>query len=275
MKIGVTGFRGKLGSSLVRMGCEPLDCDVTILDSVMGAIDMVRPDVIIHCAAKGNNKVDWCETADGEKVAYAVNARGTAHVRWSFSGPMILVSTSYIFDGKHGPYGEKVRGVPNPVNAYGFTKLAAECLFMDEGPGTIVRTVGLFGGNGDDFAKTIIAQLSAGDPVNALVNLSFNPTYVPYLAEWLVQLAKMKNPPKVLNLAGSKVQSRYEFALAVAEVFGLDKKLVIPTRKVENWIAPRPRAAGLRIDLMKKLGFQLHDVIDGLTEMRELMYART
>lgn len=272
MKIGVTGFRGKLGSALIKMGCEPLECDVTVLDSVMGAVDALRPDVIIHCAAKGNNRVDWCESREGEKIAFAVNARGVSHVRFAFPGPIIMLSTSYIFDGKRGPYEEHPWSKPDPVNAYGFTKLAGECLF--DLPGTVVRTVGLYGGDHDDFAKTVVAKLSLSEPVYALDNLWFNPTYVPHLAGWLVQLAGMKNPPRVLNLAGSKVLSRYEFALAVAMVFNLDSELVIPTQNVTGWIAPRPARAGLKVDLMKRLGFELHDVIDGLTEMRELMYAR-
>lgn len=273
MKICVTGYKGKLGSALIAKGCEPLDCDVTVIDSVMAAVDMMRPDAIIHCAAKGNNKVDWCETQEGEKVAYRVNAIGTSNVRVAFRGPMILVSTSYIFDGRKGPYSEHPRGIPSPVNAYGFTKLAAEALF--DPPGTIVRTVGLYGGEQDDFAKTVIARLSLGDPIYALDNLYFNPTYVPHLAEWLIRLAEMPETPWMLNLAGSDILSRYEFALAVAEVFGLDKELVIATKKVDGWIAPRPAKAGLRVNLMRKLGFPLHGVTDGLKDMREAMYART
>lgn len=273
MKIAVTGYRGKLGGELVRQGCVPLDCDVTDPDSISVALGQVKPDTIIHCAAIGGNKVDWCETDEGQKESYRVNVRGTAYMRWGFPGPMILISTSYIFDGDSGPYDEKVRGVPYPVNNYGFSKLAAEAVFQEFTNGTIVRTVGLYGGDRDDFAKQIISRTTSGDTIYALRALSFNPTYAPHLATALIELAYMKNPPRVVNVAGSDILSRYEFALQVAEVFNLDKSLILPTDKVDGWIAPRPRQAGLKLKLAKRLGLTLHGVMEGLTAMREAMYA--
>lgn len=269
MRIGVTGHRGKLGSELVRQGCEPLECDVTIPESVKAALEVVHPDVVIHCAAVGNNRVDEVETDTGWKHAWRVNVGGTANVRWMFSGYMISLSTSYVFDGRRGPYKESAR--VDPVNKYGWTKLAAEAAFLTEEPGTTVRTVGLYGGDRPDFAKQVVDALVTGSSVSAIQTVSFNPTYVPFLAADLIKLASMgkQNPPRVLNLAGGDILTRYEFALAVANVFGLDNERVIPVRKVDAWVAPRPARGGLRMDYARKLGFPIRPVMDGLMKFKD------
>ena len=39
--IAVTGHKGKIGSELVKLGYEPLECDITNLDQVNDAIHSV------------------------------------------------------------------------------------------------------------------------------------------------------------------------------------------------------------------------------------------
>lgn len=71
-KIAVTGSKGRLGSSLVRQGCIPLNSDITNLELLTDEVRHLSPDVIINCAAKTN--VLYCE--EHPKEALEVNFRG-------------------------------------------------------------------------------------------------------------------------------------------------------------------------------------------------------
>jgi nucleoside-diphosphate-sugar epimerase len=87
MRIAVTGANGNLGSQLVLMGCIPMECDVTQLSDVINTLSMIKPDVVINCAAKTN--VDECETIEGWKRAVAVNVHGVENLRNVFQGRLI------------------------------------------------------------------------------------------------------------------------------------------------------------------------------------------
>jgi dTDP-4-dehydrorhamnose reductase len=69
----------------------------------------------------------------------------------------VHLSTDYVFDGKkNSPYVEADR--PNPVNAYGMSKLAAERQVMDCGaPYLILRVSWVFSAVGTNFVKTMLS----------------------------------------------------------------------------------------------------------------------
>ena len=85
MKIGVTGYNGRLGSELVSRGCIPLDCNIAVRESVRDILQTVEPDIVIHCAAMTN--VDDCEVYKDQ--AFIVNVRGTENLKVCFSGKII------------------------------------------------------------------------------------------------------------------------------------------------------------------------------------------
>ena len=90
------------------------------------------------------------------------------------------------------------------------------------------------------------------------MNLFGTPTYIPHLAEALIKLSKMKDAPKIVHIAGEDVLSRYEFALMIAGVFGYNKELILPAKwKWDMKSANRPKKAGLKTNLAKKIGVLL------------------
>jgi len=268
IRIAVTGPNGRLGSQLVLMGCTPLECDITKPEEIELALVMTKPDVVINCA--GFTNVDACETDEGWKKAIAVNMHGIEKLRNVFSGRLIHISTDYIFDGKRGPYSESHKDT-SPVNLYGSTKLGGEIVLlhsMSTNPTCIVRTTGLFGGFGhkSDFADAVIEYLSAGKEILVSNELIGNQTYVPFLAEALLKLATMEWTHKIIHIGSSDIISRYEFALLVASVYGLNKDLIHPcnNRDIMGWIAERPKKGGLKTILAKKLCLPIYTVWDGI-----------
>jgi dTDP-4-dehydrorhamnose reductase len=74
-----------------------------------------------------------------------------------------------------------------------------------------------------------------------------SPTFNTNLAAMLVEVAERKIPG-ILHTAGATRLNRYELALRVAEKFGLDKKLILPTVAGDTpWKAKRPKDSSLNV----------------------------
>lgn len=270
MKCCVTGFQGRLGSALVLAGCDPLDCDITNTGSIQQALYNKSYDVLINCAALTN--VDAAEGEDYSKFIQ-VNTHGVANLLDAFKGRVIQISTDYVFSGDGGSYFEKSR-METPVNNYGFSKFGGEAVMIATArPGnTTVRTTGLFGSPHvkNDLVEYVCKEIRSGMPIEMTSTLYGNQTYVPFLAEHLMQLAEMTAPPKLLHLASVDVMSRYEFALQICDVFHLDKRYVLPADSKElKWKAKRPTRGGLDTTLAKKLGFVSFTALEGLQDMHD------
>lgn len=262
--IGVTGYKGRLGTELLKFGYVGLDLDITKLSSYNETLSEF--ETIIHCAAITD--VDKCEKELYDK-AYLVNDIGTKNLCNKFSGRIIYISTDYIFDGFTGKYGE--HSIANPISVYGHTKLLGEeRIKQRQHPNdVIVRTTILYGTPGhSDFVVRVIKELNLGNSISLPCNLYGNPTYTPHLAEALMKLCEITNPPRIINIAGKEILSRYEFGLSIADIFGLDKSKIIPIREIPGE-AMRPLKAGLKTNLAEKLGLPIYSVYDGLKAMRK------
>ena len=281
MRIGIIGAEGKLGSHLIHMGCEPLP---VWIEKDMPWVDFPTKDaVIINCAAM--TEVDRCETDEEYyKQAAQSNGWGVEYLAKAYAGEIIHISTDYVFGGRHGAYDERYsfdkheNDLPAKNMAYGFTKFFGECTAMLYNNVRIVRTTGLYGGISpkNDFLNMIIDGYSIGVPeILVTKELRGNQTYIPHLAEALIQYAKMcangSQNPKVLHIASKEVISRYEFALMIADVFGLDKKKIKPCRNkdVPGWVAERPKKGGLKVKLAQKMGLPIYTILEGLQDAKK------
>lgn len=267
MKIGIIGYKGKLGSHLVHMGCEPIEYDITSKEKLDGDWD-----VIINCAAK--TAVDRCEEKDNKYYweAIAVNGYGISELAKAFPKPIIHISTDYVFGGKRGPYDEKYLkedDLPTRQMSYGISKFLGELEAQSCDNVYIVRTTGLYGGVSykHDFANLIRDTFDIGTcKVEVSKNLQGNQTYIPHLCEALIMCAELKDKPKVLHIGSREVVTRYEFALMLCSVFGYDKEGIIPvnSNKIPGWVAERPKHGGLKVKLAEKLGLPIYSIVEGL-----------
>ena len=280
MRIGITGSTGKLGSHLVSMGCIGLALDVTESKFDTG-LDPGK-DVIINCAAKTN--VDKCETDKNYYwEAVEINGNGAINLSENFRGKIIHISTDYVFGGKRGPYSEDYLfdnhedDLPARDMAYAITKFLGELNVKSRQNVHIVRTTGLYGGASPkhDFLNMILDSYYISDfpEIPVTKELRGNQTYIPHLAEGLLELAdRLSNPhstyPKILHIASREVISRYEFALMIADVYGLDKERLKPVKnsQVPGWVAARPKKGGLKVRLAEKLGIPIYSILEGLEE---------
>lgn len=191
MRVVITGAQGQLGQALLpvcrRLG-DAVGVDLPELDltrpEAVGALAALAPDWIIHAAAATD--VDRCEREPA--WAMAVNADGTRHAveaaRRAGAG-LVYLSTDYVFDGSKGsPYLEE--DPPGPRSAYGRSKLAGEAIVRQEAPRwAIARTAWLYGLQGKNFVKTILAKARAGEALRVVDDQVGSPTYAADLAEAL------------------------------------------------------------------------------------------
>jgi len=284
MKIAVTGWKGRLGSQLVDNDCYILDVDITDKADVYSKIKLLAPDVVINCAAITD--VDGCESEDGYTKALDVNYLAVENVRCAckeYDSNLIQISTDYIFGSNNGAYSEKNRPLAQsngePVNNYGWSKLGGEDVLLTTNiyNNLIVRTTGLYG-NPDkhDFLQLIQETVGEGKELKVTKELIGNQTYIPHLAKALIYVTnniEIIRNNKVLNIASEDIISRYEFALAIADIFGYNKELIIPclNSEIVEWKAKRPKKAGLKTSLAKKLGVPIYTIAEGLKECRKII----
>jgi dTDP-4-dehydrorhamnose reductase len=227
----VTGAHGQLGQALVRLLGDRVawaggrdELDVRDPSAVRRVVAAARPDVVINATAY--NKVDAAESEPAE--ALAVNAEGPLHLARAAgeAGARIVhVSTDYVFDGRGTrPYAET--DPPNPIGAYGVSKLSGELLVAGATPAhLIVRTSGVFaaGGSrakGGSFVERILARARAGEPLRVVADQVFSPTYAPDLAQAILALLD-RGALGVVHVTNQGTCSWHEMASAALELAGL------------------------------------------------------
>lgn len=257
MRILITGGSGLLGSRIAEIALrehevyagychnkpefgEPVKLDLA-KDTDLEVIYNIKPEFIIHTAALTN--VDECEA--NKALAYKINAEGTKRVveiANELGAFLVYVSTDYVFSGDKGMYKEDDE--PNPIDYYGYTKLLGE-KYCD----CIARPCVIYGAKPAsgkvNFALWLIDNLRNRKEVKIVTDQFITPTINTNLAKMLLEVAG-RELKGVFHLAGATRVSRYDFALQIANKFGLDKDLIIPSRMAEmKWIASRPKDSSL------------------------------
>ena len=205
-KILVTGCNGQLGRAIrkeyaasdvefintdVVEGEGVASLDITDVDAVLMLVRAEKPDVIINCAAHTN--VDKCE--EQWDLAYKINAIGPRNLSIAATeadANMIHVSTDYVFEGNGTrPYTEF--DAPNPVSAYGKTKLEGENFVKEFAKKHfILRTAWLYG-DGKNFVKTMLALAENHDELNVVCDQVGTPTSAVELAKMIHYLEGTEN----------------------------------------------------------------------------------
>ena len=205
-KILITGCNGQLGRAInaeykkddvefintdVVEGEGITALDITQVDEVLALVRKTRPDVIINCAAHTN--VDKCE--EQWDLAYQINAIGPRNLSIAATevdAKMIHVSTDYVFEGNGTrPYTEF--DAPNPVSAYGRTKLEGENFVKAFAKKYfILRTAWLYG-DGKNFVKTMLRLAETHDTVSVVEDQLGSPTSAVELAKMIHHLEQTEN----------------------------------------------------------------------------------
>jgi dTDP-4-dehydrorhamnose reductase len=246
VRVLVTGGHGLLGTELQRCFAASGDevhapgrteLDITDSATVMEAVDGLRPDVIVNCAAW--TAVDACEAEPQRALLVNGSAAGfVASAACASRAHMIHLSTDYVFSGElDRPYLESDE--PGPRSVYGESKLAGERAVLAALPtATVVRTSWLCGEFGPNMAATILRLARNGQPLRFVSDQRGHPTFAADLAPMIRRLAS-ERVAGVVHVTNQGSVSWFEFAQSVLRAARLDPSQVTPIR-TEELDPPRP-----------------------------------
>jgi len=232
LRVLVTGAGGQLGLELaealpgrghetVALSRAELDvADPGAVEEVLGAH---APDLVVNAAAYTN--VDGCET-EGD-LAYAVNALGPRNLAQAcgrLGSELLHVSTNYVFDGEADrPY--EPFDLPNPISAYGRTKLAGEELVRGlTSRWYIVRSAGVYG-RGHNFVRTMLRLGAERDTLKVKDDEFISPTYARDLAEGIAEILEAGRYG-LYHLTNAGSCSWYEFTREIFRLAGIEAEVV-------------------------------------------------
>jgi dTDP-4-dehydrorhamnose reductase len=220
MKALIVGGKGQLGRGLAATaprGTEIVSHDIDTLDitdaGAVGALVAAEtPDLILNAAAytavdKAEAEEDAARGVNATAVGILADAARTAGARF------VHVSTDFVFDGLSGvPYAPDA--APNPLSAYGRTKLEGERLAGDNA--LIVRTAWVYAPTGGNFVRTMIRLMGQHPQVRVVADQIGTPTYAPGLAAALWAMAG-DGVSGIHHYTDAGAASWYDFAVAIQE----------------------------------------------------------
>ncbi len=250
MRILLTGRNGQIGWELERslaplgevIATDRATLDLADAEAMRRVVREAKPEVIVNAGAY--TAVDKAESEP--ELAMRVNGTAPgilAEEAKRLGALLVHYSTDYVFDGTgERPYTED--DAPNPINAYGRSKLAGErAIAAIGGRWLVLRTSWVYGLRGRNFLLTILQRAKTGSPLRVVDDQRGAPTWCRQIAEFSAALLGRK--PRATPLAGVYHLSATGdttwcgFARAIVETAGIAAE-VQPIGTAE-WPTPAPR----------------------------------
>jgi dTDP-4-dehydrorhamnose reductase len=234
-KILLIGKGGQVGRELslllpsfadvVALGHSQLD--IGNCQAVRQAIQATQPRIIVNAAAY--TAVDRAES--DEAKARAINAVAPAVMAEeakTLGALLVHYSTDYVFDGtKRTPYVEE--DPPNPLSAYGRTKLAGEQAIQQSGAEYLIfRTAWVYARQGRNFLLTIMRLATQREELKIVNDQIGSPTFAGEIAansSRIIEILYRDDADKssvstvagVYHMTAAGETSWYEFAKAILD----------------------------------------------------------
>jgi dTDP-4-dehydrorhamnose reductase len=250
------GSAGQLGFELARalsahgqvVALDRAALDLADADAVVAAVRRARPWLIVNAAAY--TAVDRAESEPGHADAVNAKAPGILAEEAKRSGALLIhYSTDYVFDGEAtAPYDEQ--SIPNPINAYGRSKLGGERAIAEAGGSNLVlRTSWVYGLRGQNFLTTMRRLAVGREELRVVADQIGTPNWTRSLADATAALAgrgsgDLAERAGLYHLSGGGSASWFDFARAI--LAGADRPRVVPITSAEYpTAARRPRRSVL------------------------------
>lgn len=225
-RVAILGARGMLGSDVAEIfrqqefnisAYDLPEFDITNVEHLSNALEHI--DVVINCAAYTNVEKAEQETERAFKInADAVKYLG--QIAKDYGIWVLHISTDFVFDGKsEKPYTEKDN--PNPINAYGKSKLKGEQLLLEtKCPLCILRVEWTYGLNGDNFVKKIIKRAETDEKIKVVDDQIGSPTATSEAAKVILKLVS-KQPVGIFHFAAAGYTTRHDCARFILKKMNL------------------------------------------------------
>ena len=274
-KVALIGASGLLGRAVanelaektqwqvVRTAFRHGDANTVALDirdenAVRRFIAEQVPDAIVVTAAE--RRPDVCENDPTLARAMNVDAlRFIANAAQEIGSWVLSISTDYVFDGTRPPY--QPDDAPNPLNAYGQSKLDGERTLLRSGVQSCVLRLPLLYGPVTDWSESAVTSLapaiveSARGVAPAVMDAwaTRYPTFTPDVAVVIRQLLKrceVGEPVTGLtHWSGDEPMTKFDIAKCIARVLNVQAQITAQRTPVDA--TPRPKNCHLASDALE------------------------
>jgi len=197
MRVMITGTTGQLGGRLLALAGHPvawgktlLACSRDVLDlekpeTFRPALDRLRPDVVVSCAAytavdAAEDDADRACRINGIAPGLLAKACAERNIR------MVHMSTDYVFNGT-GTRPYLPTDPPSPLGVYGTSKREGEQAVLAALPtASIVRVSWLYDRDGRNFLNTMLRLAADREVLTVVDDQQGCPTHAGHLAEDLL-----------------------------------------------------------------------------------------
>ncbi|EJT77308.1 methionine adenosyltransferase 2 subunit beta [Gaeumannomyces tritici R3-111a-1] len=268
-RVLITGATGLLGREVVRAfqdkkgwavtgaafsradGVSILKVDLGNVVEIEKALDKIRPQVVVHCAAnRFPDKVD--KDPEGTR-RLNVAATGTlARLCAATGAVLIYISTDYVFSGRPGEAPYAADAETGPTNLYGQTKLDGERAVLEayggggkgKARGVVLRVPVLYG-HAETPAESAVNVLmdvlwqAQGDEAKAVkmdhwalrypTNTEDVGRVCADVAEKYLDTDDSATLPKLLQFSSEDKLTKYEICQLFGEIMGLSSDKIEPT----------------------------------------------
>ncbi|HTV39885.1 MAG TPA: SDR family oxidoreductase [Candidatus Sulfotelmatobacter sp.] len=253
----ITGSNGLIGNYVVRSAGQfasqwrvrPLtrpQLDILDFKSVEREFNADRPELIIHCAAIST----VAEAQRNPALAKRLNVEATQFLAELASGiQFAFFSTDIIFDGRKGNYNETE--TPNPLHAYGESKLGAEQIVLRNPRHLVIRTSingGISRSGNRGFNEQLRAALESGRGMKLFTDEFRCPIFAGETARAVWELAG-RDCSGIFHVAGAEKLSRYQIGQLLLRRWP-ELKTKIEPGLAKDFPGP-PRALDVSLDISK------------------------
>jgi dTDP-4-dehydrorhamnose reductase len=278
-KVAVIGASGLLGRAVVRelgagtdwqvvptafrhAGAQQVSLDVRDENAIAAFVAREAPDAIVVAAAE--RRPDVCENDPATARALNVEAvRSIARAARPRGAWVLSISTDYVFDGTTPPYRDD--DTPNPLNAYGHSKLEGERALLEATDHALVLRLPLLYGPVVDWQESAVTSLvpavlasaqpgaqSAAMDAWATRYPTFTPDVAFVIRELLTRHADGKAVCGIAQWSGDEPMTKYQIAQHLAQGLGVNARLRAQATPTDA--TPRPRDCHLDSSRLEGLG---------------------
>ena len=222
------------------------EIDLTSGDSIRRWVRETRPTVVINAAAY--TAVDKAESEPEKAMKINGLAPGILAEEAKKLGALLVhYSTDYVFDGaKTSPYVET--DAPNPLGAYGRTKLAGdEAVRAVGGAHLIFRLCWVYGARGQNFMLTMMRLAREREKLRVVSDQVGCPTWSRMIAETTALALKQTVAAGdvgaltgTYHLASSGVTSWHGFADAIVKLMPAEGRKCVQVEAISTAEYPMP-----------------------------------
>ncbi len=222
-------------------------------DEFSRSLDIVQPDIVIHCAGLAN--VEVCEADPANAIHInGVLSENVAKGCKEKDLQLVYICTDHLFTGNKSLVTEEDPAVP--VNEYGKTKLSGEVRTLAISEKFLSVRTNFYGWGPfyrHSFSDMIIDNLQEGNLVTLFEDFYYTPILIEELAQVVMQLLQMK-AGGIFNVVGNERISKLEFGMRLAKKFKLDTNLIKASRFSERKdLVKRPKDLSLSNQKVSKL----------------------